>query len=94
MLLDDAVVDPERVEAEAEHALEHHAPPRGAVTTEEDPHDHRGTRAPARLVVPALLLAALSLGLGLGGELMLSLAEQAAAALSDTSAYVQAVIGR
>lgn len=93
-LFDDDVVDAELVEAEAAHAVEHHAPPRGAITVEEDPHEHRGTRAPGRLVVPALMLAALSVGLGLGGELMLSLAEQAAAGLLDTSAYVQAVIGR
>ncbi len=46
-----------------------------------------------RLIVPALALAGLSIALGLGGELLLSLAEQASVGLVDTSDYVRAVIG-
>ncbi|MCL3859544.1 monovalent cation/H+ antiporter subunit D family protein [Actinotalea sp. K2] len=46
----------------------------------------------ARLVAPALVLTATTLCLGLGGEVLLGLASQAAAGLIDTSAYVEAVI--
>ena len=93
-VFDDDPVDVVEVAAEAEHAVERHGPPRGAPTTDDDPHAHRGTRIPTRLVVPALILAAISVGLGLGGELLLHLAEQASSALLDTSDYVRAVIGR
>jgi multicomponent Na+:H+ antiporter subunit D len=93
-LLDDEAVDVELVTKEAEEAIERHDPPRGARSADEDPHDHRGTRIPLGLLIPSLMLAAISVGLGLGGELLLRVAEQAAAGLLDTSAYVQAVIGR
>ena len=93
LLLDDDAVDMDEVAEEAALAVERHDPPRGAEKTDDDPHDHRGTRVPVRLIVPSLVLAALSIVLGLGGEVLLQLAEQAAAGLSDTSDYVRAVIG-
>jgi len=93
-VFDDYPVELSEVEAEAQAAIERHAPPRGMSTTDDDPHDHRGTRIPVRLFVPALMLAALSVGLGLGGELLLVLAEHASDALVDTTEYVSAVIGR
>ncbi|MDO9591264.1 MAG: monovalent cation/H+ antiporter subunit D family protein [Microcella sp.] len=92
-LLDDGLVDVDEVASEAALAIERHEPPRGALTAEEDPHEHRGTRVPMRLVVPSLVLAAISVGVGLGGELLLQLAGQAAAVLVDTTDYVRAVIG-
>jgi multicomponent Na+:H+ antiporter subunit D len=92
-LLDDAAVDMDEVAEEAALAVERHDPPRGAETSDDDPHDHRGTRVPLRLILPSIVLAAISIALGLGGEVLLQLAEQAAAALSDTSEYVRAVIG-
>jgi len=92
-LLDDDPVDGDDVAAEAEWAIERHDPPRGVQPADEDPHDHRGTRIPVRLIVPALVLAGLSVALGLGGELLLSLAEQASVGLVDTSDYVRAVMG-
>lgn len=92
-LLDDDPVDVDEVAHEAALAVEHHDPPRGAETSEDDPHEHRGTRVALRLVVPSLVLAGLSIGLGLGGELLLQLAEQAAAGLMNTSEYVRAVMG-
>lgn len=91
-LLDNDPVDSEEVAHEAAEAIEKHDPPRGAATAEDDPHEHRGTRVPVRLVVPALVLAAVSVGLGLGGELLVQLAQNAAAGLLDTSDYVRAVI--
>lgn len=91
---DEDAVDSEEVAAEAAHAVERHDPPRGAQTVEEDPHEHRGTRIPVRLAMPALILAAISLGLGLGGEPLLRIAEQVATGLLDTTDYVRAVIGR
>ncbi|MCY7413711.1 MAG: monovalent cation/H+ antiporter subunit D family protein, partial [Salinibacterium sp.] len=93
-MFDDDPVDVVEVAAEATNAVERHGPPRGTSTTDDDPHEHRGTRIPTRLIVPALILAAISLGLGLGGELLLHLAEQASSSLLDTSDYVRAVIGR
>lgn len=92
-LLDDVTLDTDEVAAEAALAVERHDPPRGAETTDDDPHEHRGTRVPLRLIVPALALAGVSVALGLGGEGLLQLAEQAAAGLVDTSDYVRAVIG-
>lgn len=92
-VFDDEAVDANEIVAEAELAVEHHDPPRGARWAEDDPHEHRGTRIPARLVVPALVLAAISLALGVGGELLLQLAEQASSALLNTGGYVRAVIG-
>ena len=95
-LLDDQTVDADAVEEEAALAVERHDPPRGAETAadDDDPHEHRGTRVPLRLLVPSLVLAAISVGLGLGAEGLLQLAEQAAAGLVDTSDYVRAVIDR
>lgn len=92
-LLDDDPVDATVITAEASASIERHDPPRGAATHEDDPHDHRGTRIPMRLALPALQLAAITVCLGLGGEFLLGLSEQAAAGLIDTSAYVAAVIG-
>ncbi|GMA32994.1 hypothetical protein [Litorihabitans aurantiacus] len=43
------------------------------------------------LLAPGLVLAAVTLGLGLGGELLLGLAQTAAAGLLDTSGFVEAV---
>ncbi|NJQ04632.1 monovalent cation/H+ antiporter subunit D family protein [Streptomyces lonarensis] len=43
--------------------------------------------------LPALVLAGITLSLGLGAELLLSLASTAAAGLIDTAPYVQAVLG-
>ena len=92
-LLDDDPVDVQEVADEAALAVERHEPPRGAETSDDDPHEHRGTRVAVRLVVPSLVLAALSIGLGLGGELLVQLAEQAAVGLLDTAEYVRVVIG-
>lgn len=92
-LLDDAAVDAAEVEDEAALAVERHDPPRGAVADDDDPHEHRGTRIQLRLTIPSLVLASLSVGLGLGGEVLLQLAGQAAAGLADTTEYVRAVIG-
>ena len=93
-LLDDEAVSSEEVTRMAEEAIEQREPPRGSHRAEEDPHDHRGTRIPLLLVVPSLILAALSLALGLGGEVLAHLAESAASGLLDTSDYVRAVLGR
>ena len=93
-VFDDQVIDANKVAVEAEHAVHQHDPPRGVAATDDDPHDHRGTRIPLRLIVPALVLAVISVGLGIGGELLLQLSEQASSALLDTSNYVRAVIGR
>jgi len=92
-VFDDETVDADEVAAEAARAVERHDPPRGAPATDDDPHGHRGTRIPIRLILPALTLATISVGLGFGGELLLHLAEQAGSALLDTSDYVRAVIG-
>jgi len=93
-LLDDEYVDERTVADEAARAIEHNDPPRGATTTEDDPHDHRGTRIPVALAIPSLILAAITVSLGLGAEFLLGLSAQAAAGLLDTTAYVQAVLGR
>ncbi|KQU00199.1 monovalent cation/H+ antiporter subunit D family protein [Sanguibacter sp. Leaf3] len=50
-------------------------------------------RIGAALVAPGLVLAVVTLGLGLGAELLLGLAETAAAGLLDPSAFVEAVTG-
>ncbi len=52
-----------------------------------------GRRVGLRLTMPALALAAITTTLGLGGEVLLSLAEVAAGNLADTTAYVEAVRG-
>lgn len=51
------------------------------------------TAVPVALAVPAVLLAVVTLGLGLGGQLLLDLAAVAAAGLLDTAPYVEAVLG-
>jgi multicomponent Na+:H+ antiporter subunit D len=51
-------------------------------------------RVRTSLVAPALVLAALSLVLGIGAQPLLVAAETAAAGLVDTSAYVSAVMAR
>jgi len=91
-LLDDEPVDDSAVTEEAEHAIEHLDAPRSTAAAEDDPHDHRGTRIPMRLSLPSLILAAITVGLGIGGEGLLQLSEQAAAGLLDTSSYVEAVL--
>ncbi|NDL60446.1 monovalent cation/H+ antiporter subunit D family protein [Phytoactinopolyspora sp. XMNu-373] len=45
------------------------------------------------LIIPAVLLALVTISLGLGAEILLPLAETAAQGLVDTTAYVQAVTG-
>lgn len=52
------------------------------------------TRAttPLRLAAPALVLAIVTVSLGLGGQVLLDLAGAAAAGLLDTSSYVEAVL--
>ncbi|WP_046470025.1 monovalent cation/H+ antiporter subunit D family protein [Allosalinactinospora lopnorensis] len=50
-------------------------------------------RVRAALIVPPLVLMLFSLGLGIGGELLLSLSERAAEALVDTGEYVREVAG-
>jgi multicomponent Na+:H+ antiporter subunit D len=93
-LLDDEYVDERTVADEAALAIEHNGPPRGATTTEDDPHGHRGTRIPFALALPSVILAAITVSLGLGAEFLLGLSAQAAAGLLDTAAYVSAVLGR
>lgn len=51
-------------------------------------------RVPLRLVLPAAVLAVLSLGLGLGAEGLLVLSERAAEQLVDPTGYVEAVLAR
>ncbi|GAB98096.1 multicomponent Na+:H+ antiporter subunit D [Kineosphaera limosa] len=53
----------------------------------------RRTHVPVALVIPGAVLAAITLGLGLGGELLYNLAAVAAQGLMDTSGYVEAVLG-
>ena len=55
--------------------------------------DAPARRIGAALLAPSLVLAAITLGLGLGAELLLGLAETAAAGLLDPSAFVEAVTG-
>lgn len=50
-------------------------------------------RLESRLAGPAVFTAAITLGLGLGAELLLGLSATAAEGLPDTTAYVQAVMG-
>jgi multicomponent Na+:H+ antiporter subunit D len=45
------------------------------------------------LIIPSVLLALVTISLGLGAEILLPLAETAAQGLVDTTAYVQAVTG-
>lgn len=53
----------------------------------------RQRRVSGALIAPALLLAAITLTLGLGSELLLGLSQTAAQGLLDTSGYVLAVMG-
>ena len=92
-LFDDAAIDEDEIAYEVDHALEHNDPPRSAVAGDGDPHDHRGTRVRNALILPALVLGAVSVGLGLGGEALLQIAEQASNGLVDISGYVKAVMG-
>ncbi len=92
-LYDSDPVDEDEVAEEAAHAVEHTDPPRGILGEDDDPHDHRGTRVRTSLIVPALILAGISVALGLGGEFLLQWAEQASNGLLDTSDYVRAVLG-
>jgi multicomponent Na+:H+ antiporter subunit D len=94
-LYDGDYVDNEEIAQEAAHAVEHIGPPRGTTqTAHADPHEHRGTRVRLSLILPGLILAGVSVGLGFGGEFLVQLAEQASMGLIDTSDYVRAVIGR
>jgi multicomponent Na+:H+ antiporter subunit D len=93
-LYDSDPLDMDEVAEEAAHAIEHTEPPRGILGAEGDPHGHRGTRVRVSLILPALILASLSVALGFGGEFLLHLAEQASSGLIDTSDYVRAVMGR
>jgi len=65
-------------------------PPAGGGTAVRAP---AATRVGMSLTMPALVLAGITATLGLGGEVLLSLAEVAAGNLIDTSAYVEAVSG-
>ena len=49
-------------------------------------------RIPVGLIAPALVLAVVTLVLGVGGELLLGVAATAADGLVDTSAFVEAVV--
>ena len=93
-LYDSDAVDRDEVMREAALSVKQGKPPRGTNGVEGDPHDHRGTRVRVSLILPALILAGFSVGLGFGGEFLLQLAEQASAGLIDTSDYVRAVMGR
>lgn len=92
-LYDSDYVDDEEVAIEAALAVEHIEPPRGIFGEDGDPHEHRGTRVRVSLILPALILGGLSVVLGLGGEFLLNLAEQASNGLIDSSDYVRAVMG-
>jgi multicomponent Na+:H+ antiporter subunit D len=50
-------------------------------------------RINARLATPAVVLAVITLGLGIGAEVLLSLSATAATGLLDPSAYIEAVTG-
>lgn len=60
-----------------------------------DPEGHEVLPGPTplRLVMPALVLALITLSLGLGSELLLTLVETAVNGLLDPSAYIEAVLG-
>lgn len=89
----DEIAGAENLEADLDEPLgDEHA-------DDPDPPAHVLTRGGRRrmragLVAPAAVLAAISVALGLGGEGLLALAEQAAAGLVDVSTYVAAVTGR
>lgn len=52
----------------------------------------RPTRVPRRLIVPAAFLAACTVTIGLGAEVLLELSMTAGEGLSDSTAYVEAVL--
>lgn len=56
--------------------------------------DHEGARIGVGLIAPALVLAVLTLGLGIGGQALLHPAEVAAHGLLNPQAYLEAVAGR
>jgi multicomponent Na+:H+ antiporter subunit D len=93
-LYDHDVIDDEKVSQEAALAVHHIDAPRGILASESDPHDHRGTRVRVSAILPALILAGVSVWLGFGGELLIQLAEQASSGLIDTGDYVRAVMER
>ncbi|NLU83519.1 monovalent cation/H+ antiporter subunit D family protein [Rhodococcus sp. HNM0569] len=66
---------------------------RVAVQEKTDSQPKAARRVPWMLVAPPLLLTLVSFALGVGAEGFLTLADQAAAGLVDTSAYVEAVRG-
>lgn len=51
-------------------------------------------RMPRRLILPGALLAACTVGIGLGADVLVDLATTAAEGLSDTTAYTEAVVPR
>ncbi|MGC5628621.1 monovalent cation/H+ antiporter subunit D family protein [Georgenia sp. Z1344] len=65
-----------------------------ATAAESPVPEDGGRRVGAALAAPAVALAAVTVALGLGGELLLGLSETAAQGLLDTSTYVEAVLGR
>jgi multicomponent Na+:H+ antiporter subunit D len=66
--------------------------PKSDIEWDPEPESDDG-RWSAGLVAPGLVLACLSLAVGLYPEPLLALAEQAGATLADPSAYVEAVLG-
>lgn len=92
-LWDTDPVNEDEVADEAARAIEHREPPWGIIGVDDDPHEHRGTRVSFSLILPALILAGISVALGVGGESLVALAEQASSGLLDTTEYVRAVIG-
>ena len=92
-LWDTDPVNEDEVADEAARAIEHREPPWGIIGVDDDPHEHRGTRVSFSLILPALILAGISVALGVGGESLVALAEQASSGLLDTTEYVKAVIG-
>lgn len=93
-LYDTDRINEDEIAEEAARAVEEKKPPMGSILHEGDPHEHRGTRVPLTLIVPALILGGFSVALGFGGEFLMQLADQASAGLIDTSDYVRAVMGR
>jgi multicomponent Na+:H+ antiporter subunit D len=92
-LWDTDPVNEDEVADEAARAIEHREPPWGIIGVDDDPHEHRGTRVSFPLILPALILAGISVALGVGGESLVALAEQASSGLLDTTEYAKAVIG-
>ncbi|MGC5048201.1 monovalent cation/H+ antiporter subunit D family protein [Micrococcus porci] len=85
--------DSERAEAWA--STETLDAPTGVLPVVVDPdEDHTASRIPLRLAGPAVLMAAATLALGLGAEVLWSVTDQAARGLADPTAYIEAVLGR